>query len=88
MDATVGEAEAIELARELRADRLLIDERNGCKLPVQEGLPVIGLPGVVLLAKRKNFITSARHFLQGLDQEAGTYLAPDVREAELKSLNE
>ena len=44
-----GEAEAIELAQELHADRLLIDERKGRKLAVQEGVPVIGLLGVVLL---------------------------------------
>ena len=42
-----GEAEAIELARELRADHLLIDERKGRRLAVQEGIPVIGLLGVL-----------------------------------------
>jgi uncharacterized protein len=36
-----GEAEAIELARELHADRLLIDERKGRKLVVQEGVAVM-----------------------------------------------
>ncbi len=84
----VGEAEAIELAQELHADRLLIDERKGRKLAVREGLSVIGLLGVVLLAKRKNLIPSARQFLQRLDQEAGMYLAQDVREVALKSVNE
>jgi len=48
-----GEAEAIELAKELRADRLLIDERKGRRLAEQESVPVIGLVGVVLLAKTK-----------------------------------
>jgi hypothetical protein len=38
----MGEAEAIELARELHADRLLIDERKGRKLAVKEGVPVTG----------------------------------------------
>jgi len=46
-----GEAEAIELARELHADQLLMDERKGRRLAVQEGIPVIGLLGVVLLAR-------------------------------------
>ena len=36
MDA--GEAEAIELALELYADRLLLDERKGRKLALQEGV--------------------------------------------------
>jgi len=60
-----GEAEAIELARELQADRLLIDERKGRKLAVQAGIPVIGLLGVVLLAKRKGLIASARRCSSG-----------------------
>ena len=58
----VGEAEAIELARELHADRLLIDERKGRKLATKEGVPIIGLLGVVLLAKRKNLISFAQSF--------------------------
>src|SRR5205823_2843711 len=36
----IGEAEAIELALELHADRLLIDERKGRRLASQEGIPV------------------------------------------------
>ncbi len=83
-----AEAEAIELARELQADRLLIDERKGRKLAVQEGVAVIGLLGVVLLAKRKVLIPSARTLLARLDQEAGMYLTPDIRDAALNSVGE
>ena len=83
-----GEAEAIELAQELHADRLLIDERKGRKLAVQEGVAVIGLLGVVLLAKRKALIPSARHLLQRLDQEAGMYLAADICNQALKTVGE
>jgi hypothetical protein len=56
----LGEAEAIELAREVNADWLLIDERKGRKLAREAGLPVIGLLGVVLLARRNSLIPSAR----------------------------
>ena len=66
-----GEAEAIELARELRADGLLIDERKGRKLAAREGVAVIGWLGVVLLAKRKMLIPSARILIERLDREAG-----------------
>ena len=83
-----GEAEAIELARELQADRLLIDERKGRRLALREGVPVIGLLGVVLLAKRKALIPSARALLDRLDMEAGIYLSEDIREAALKSVGE
>ena len=83
-----GEAEAIELALELHADRVLMDERKGRKLAIQEGVAVIGLLGVVLLAKRKGFIPSARKLLARLDHEAGMYLAPDIRDTALKTVGE
>jgi predicted nucleic acid-binding protein len=83
-----GEAEAIQLARELRADRLLIDERKGRKLAAGEGVAVIGLLGVVLLAKRKALIPSARALLLRLEHEAGMYLAGDIREQALRAVGE
>lgn len=83
-----GEAEAIELARELKADRLLIDERKGRRLAAQEKIPVIGLLGVVLLAKRRSLILSARELLARLETEAGMYLDDNIREEALKSVGE
>jgi uncharacterized protein len=84
----IGEAEAIALARELRADRLLMDERKGRTLALREGIPVIGLLGVVLLAKRRRLIPSARKLLQRLEAESGIYLAVDIRETALKTVGE
>ena len=83
-----GEAEAIALAQELCADHLLIDERKGRKLARQQGLSVVGLLGVVLLARRRNLITSARALLLRLDHEAGVYLRDDLKEAALKTVDE
>lgn len=83
-----GEAEAIQLARELHADWLLIDERKGRRLATQEGVPVIGLLGVLLLAKRQQIIPSARELLRRLEREAGLYLSEDIRNEALKSVNE
>ena len=84
----LGEAEAIELAKELHADQLLMDERKGRRLALQEGVPVIGLLGVVLLARRKQLIPSARTLIDRLQEEAGIYLANDVKEAALASVGE
>jgi predicted nucleic acid-binding protein len=83
-----GEAEAIQLARELHAEHLLIDERKGRKLAVQEGVAVIGLLGVIILAKRKQFIPSARALLERLEREAGMYLSENIKDAALKIVNE
>jgi predicted nucleic acid-binding protein len=83
-----GEAEAIELAKELHADRLLIDERKGRKLAADEGVPVIGLLGVVLLAKRRGLVQSARVLMTALRAEAGVYLSDDLVERALSSVGE
>jgi predicted nucleic acid-binding protein len=83
-----GEAEAIELAKELHADRLLIDERKGRKLAAHEGVPVIGLLGIVLLAKRKGLVPSARQLMAALRSDAGVYLADDLLDKALGSVGE
>jgi predicted nucleic acid-binding protein len=83
-----GEAEAIALAKEMHADRLLIDERKGRRLAQAEGLQVIGLLGVVLLAKRKGFISDARHLTEQLVNEAGVYLDPDLINSALQTVGE
>lgn len=83
-----GEAEAIALAEELHADHILIDERKGRRLARQQGLPVIGLLGVILLSKRAQLIPSARALLDQLDKRAGIYLGDDVKDAALKTVGE
>ncbi|WP_293109111.1 DUF3368 domain-containing protein [Moorena sp. SIO3I6] len=55
-----GEAEAIALAIELHADRLIIDERRGRKIAASMGLKYIGILGVLLEAKNNNFITNVK----------------------------
>lgn len=65
-DLDVGEAEAIILAKELNADWLLIDESKGRKHAKIEGLHVIGLLGVFLLAKENGVITDVKPYVQKL----------------------
>lgn len=83
-----GEAEAIVLAQEIHAEQVLIDERRGRRLAAQQGLRVVGLLGVVLLARQQRLIPSARTLLERLDREAGMYLAEDVRETALRTVGE
>ena len=84
----LGEAEAIELAKELRADWLLMDERKGRRLAMREGLAVIGLLGVLLLAKRTQLIPSAAKLLVRLEVEAGIYLSADIKILALRTVGE
>lgn len=61
-----GEAEAIALAVELKADRLVIDERRGRNIAMQAGLEVIGLLGILLAAKRRGFVPLVKPILDAL----------------------
>ena len=61
-----GEAEAIALAVELKADRLIIDERRGRNEAVKIGLRVTGLLGILLAAKQQGFVLEVRPILDDL----------------------
>lgn len=63
----IGEAEAIILALELKADLLLIDERKGRKVASQFGVKKItGLLGVLLEAKQKKLIPEIKPIVDPL----------------------
>jgi predicted nucleic acid-binding protein len=66
-----GEAYAIALAVELQADDLLIDERLGRKEAVRLGLSIIGLLGILLLAKHRTLIPQVRPVMDALINKAG-----------------
>lgn len=51
-----GEAEAIQLALELRAEVLVMDERRGRQLATARGLTVIGALGMLRESYRRNLI--------------------------------
>ena len=61
-----GEAEAITLAVELPADRLLIDERKGRNEAIKSGIRVTGVIGILLAAKKQGFVTQIKPILNDL----------------------
>jgi predicted nucleic acid-binding protein len=61
-----GESEAISLALELGADRLILDERLARRLAQELGLPIIGVLGILLASKQKGLIPAVRPILDAL----------------------
>lgn len=83
-----GEAEALALAIELRADLLLVDERAARRLAVQYGLRVRGLLGVLVLAKRRGLLPALAPLLDRLINQAGFYIGARLRTEVLRSVAE
>ena len=83
-----GEAESIILAKEIHADRLLIDEALGRSVARSEGVPVVGLVGVLLIAKKHSLVSSVTALLGSLENEAGFYLSDAVKSMAIKEAGE
>lgn len=62
----IGEAEAITLAIELNAERLIIDERRGRNEAIRLGLQVTGILGILLAAKQQGLIPLIQPLLDDL----------------------
>lgn len=73
-----GEAEAIALALELRADRLLIDDAAGRAIALREGLQITGVLGILLIAKKRGLIDSVRSLLDNLINQAGFWVSDEL----------
>jgi predicted nucleic acid-binding protein len=82
-----GEAEALDLAIYIKADRLLIDERKGSALAKQLGITTIGLLGILKIAKENNLISSVKILLDQLI-ENNFWLSNELYKLVLKSVNE
>lgn len=83
-----GETAALALALEMHADALLVDERRGHEIAVQMGIKTIGVLGILLQAKRSGWIAELRTLLDQLDQDAGFWIAPTVRQRVLSLAGE
>ena len=67
-DLDRGEAEAIALAIERRADLILVDEKRGRRIAAAAGLTVTGLLGVVARAKRTGLISPSQTCARPIDR--------------------
>lgn len=56
----IGEAEAITLAIQLKANLLLLDERRGYEIACSLGLKVTGVLGILIAAKSRGLIVAEK----------------------------
>ncbi len=73
-----GEAEAIVLAREAKADFLLVDERLGRAAAIRLGLRVTGLIGVLLDARERGRLPDAASVVADLRHKAGFWISDEL----------
>lgn len=83
----LGESEAIALSIELHSDVLIIDEVAGRSVAKKLGRNIIGMVGVLLEAKKKNYIKTVRPYLDNL-RRTGFRLSDDLYQLALKSSGE
>lgn len=80
-----GETEALRLALAIRADRVLVDEKEARRRAAALGLRSIGVLGVLLFARQKGRIKSLATEIERLRSEAGFYVDREL-EAKVRAL--
>ena len=88
VDLHQGEAEAIALALETKADRLLIDEKDGREVARRLGLRITGVLGVLLRAKRLGQIAAIKPDLLALRSTARFFISRELEAEILESAGE
>jgi hypothetical protein len=84
----LGEAEAIILSLEMKADLLLMDERRGRIVATNYGINVIGLLGVLLQAKKQGLIPVIKPLIDQLITQADFRVSPQLYTVVLQASNE
>lgn len=83
-----GEAQAIVIGQELKADLLIIDERIGTNKAKKLGLKTIGLLGCLIEAKNQNIIKKVKPLVEKLESQAGFYIGNRLKNVIYELVNE
>jgi|SRR5437867_2664976 len=82
-----GEAETIALAKELRANPVILDDHQARQAARRHRLPVLGTLGLLVAAKRAGLVSEIRTRLQALVAE-GAYIHPRLYREILQHVDE
>lgn len=77
-DLDKGEAEAIALALQVKAEWTLLDEREGRRVAKSLGLKVTGVLGILLRAWREGELPSLRRAMEELREKAGFRIGAEL----------
>ena len=84
---SIGECEAIVLAKETEADLIILDDEKAREIAEAEGLKVAGLISFVIRAKQKGKLKEVRPIIDKLQQK-GFFISKELHKYALKNVGE
>ncbi|MFQ4138371.1 DUF3368 domain-containing protein [Nodosilinea sp. PGN35] len=84
----LGDTHTLALALQIHADELLINERRGRQVAQDLGLSVIGIFGIIIVAKQRALIPSVRRVMDALVELAGFRINHQLYQKILKFVDE
>jgi predicted nucleic acid-binding protein len=87
-EVDLGEAEAIVLALDLKADLLLVDDSDGRTAAMRHGIPIMGLPGVLIRAKERGLVERISGWIEELRMHTSFRMSDELVLRVLKAAGE
>lgn len=88
MNLHAGESEAIALALEGGIQGIILNDKHAREIAADLGLKVIGTLGLLILAKRKGFLTEVRPIMAQIIECVNFRIAPSVLNRALSLIDE
>ncbi len=83
-----GESEAISLALERGIQGIILDDKQAREIAAELGLKVIGTLGLLILARRKGFLSEVRPLMAQIIERVNFHIAPSVLNRALSLIDE